>query len=248
MLHSAYEKTWMQLDAMDRDTTWFVLPISAMEQHGPHLPVGTDDMVLQAIVKDFEKQYKPSDEVVMLPTLSYGNSVEHYNFPGTISLSCKTLISFVSDVIHSLTRNGFKRVILLNSHGGNSRLLHAHAQQWRVEYDVRIYNVDFWESTFFNEMETAVQGDYNKEVHAGEIETSIVYYAHKDMQVLQDKIEDIAVELKPYFYGWASSDLSKNGTLGYASLWSEETGEKFVNFASNKLCEVFDDILQREKK
>lgn len=245
MLSKANRNTWTQIDAMERETTWFLLPISATEQHGPHLPVGTDQMILEAILERFEERFSPQNNLLVLPALAYGNSVEHCDYPGTVSLSCRVLVEVVEDIIHSLTRNGFENLIILNSHGGNTRLLHSHAQEWASRFGVKVYNVDFWESAFFDKMAPCLKGSYPEEIHAGEIETSIIYHAYPEFTALQDKIEDVALELSPYFFGWASRNLTCNGTLGYPSLWSGDTGEKFLEFSAEKLCTVCQWIMEQ---
>ncbi len=245
MLQLANEMTWTQMRDAKREDSWFILPISALEQHGPHLPLGTDDFILQAVLKRLLQEYKPQKNVFLLPTLPYGNSVEHGVFPGTVYLSCQTLVAVVEDVIRSLSKNGFRQLILVNSHGGNTGLLHAYAQQWHVEHNVRLFNIDFWGGKFFSDTAHTLKGDYKKEIHAGEIETSVVYHAYPQFQALQTQIEDVAVTLPSHCPGWTTEEISQNGTLGYASLWSEKSGEELLHFACQKMSTILDDLLSR---
>ena len=127
-----------------------VWPVAALEQHGPHLPLGTDALVLDAIIAGCREGLGKDFNGLFLPTLSYGKSPEHMNFAGTVSLRAETLLAMAVDVVSSLARHGFKDFVFFNGHGGNAALLQSYAFDLRDRFDVRVYNLDLWGGGFFN--------------------------------------------------------------------------------------------------
>ena len=114
--------TWKQVDALSRDKTLLVLPTAAIEQHGPHLPLATDTLINSILLGAALAHLPPEVSVYALPAICYGKSNEHVGFPGTLSVSASTFMAVLHDLGASVSNAGFKKLVLYNTHGGNSSL------------------------------------------------------------------------------------------------------------------------------
>ena len=230
--------TWEELASMDRNNAIFLLPISALEQHGKHLPLGTDDFILAAVLEDVRKDTRLTADYLMLPTLHYGNSAEHLDFFGTISLSCTTIVNIVEDVLRCMVDQGFKKLVFINSHGGNSALLQAFSQEWQQKFGIRVYHINFYSSGFFREAAPLLETPLCTDVHAGELETSILLHKMPEL-VRQEKIsstENVFITLYDYYSGWLTSEYAPgNGTIGVPTRASAEKGKAILSYIQNQV-------------
>jgi creatinine amidohydrolase len=245
MMRELNRFTWAELAALDPGKLTYLLPISALEQHGRHLPLGTDDFILQAVLDALRARPELSENLLCLPVVHYGNSHEHLHFPGTLSLRCATIAAAVGDVLSCMQAQGVKRLAVLNSHGGNTALFSAMAQEWEYTYGVQVFAMSLWTPGFFAGTDLGLDAPENVEIHAGEVETSMLEYAFPDV-VRRGEItpeRDNPVVLKPYYDGWDTAVLSPdNGQLGMASKASPEKGARLVQFAADKFCRYLVDI------
>ena len=235
--------TWRDVEELNREKTYCVFPISSLEQHGVHLPVGTDDFILEIALESL-KNAKINKDLLIMPPLKYGKSIEHLNFAGTVTLKAETLIAIVKDIFESMSYNGFKKFIIINSHGGNTLLLRSIAQDLCFMYDVKVYNIDLWSSNFFDEVDF-IQAPLESEVHGGEIETSLLMFKHPDIVKIGNCLEDelkAVVNFNENDFSWLSSDFSRYGIIGDARLSSKETGEKLVAYIAQKLTSLINKI------
>ena len=220
-----------------------VWPVAALEQHGPHLPLGTDALVLDAIVAGCREKLGASFRGLFLPTMSYGKSPEHMNFAGTVSLSAETLLAVTDDIVASLARHGFRHFVFFNGHGGNAALLQSYAFDLRDRYDALVYNLDLWGGGFFSEM----IAEYfpalkKKEVHAASVETALMQflYPHLTGDVPASGNEkEFGDGLR---YGWLAEDFSPSGVIGDPSLANTEIGEKIYWDAVDRACGMLRDL------
>lgn len=251
------ELTWVELDTMDRNKTTVLLPVGSVEQHGHHLPLGTDDLVLVEVLKQAESlqcelrkknKANPSlQEILCLPPLLYGNSHEHLNFPGTVSLSCRTLAFVIEDVISSLAMHGFKKLIIFNSHGGNTSLINAYAQEWEQRFGVAVFLLSLWSESFDMEGEDSIfSSPARSDIHAGERETSLILHYRNEL-VRKEKIDEHwsnDINFQPYYSGWQTENISPgNGTLGQPHLATVEKGRSYASFLAEKLIELIEKII-----
>lgn len=220
-----------------------VLPVAALEQHGPHLPLGTDALVLDAIIVGCRESLGEDFNGVFLPALPYGKSPEHMNFAGTVSLQAETLLAVVNDIIASLVRHGFRHFVFFNGHGGNAALLQSFAFDLRDRYDAVIYNLDLWGGGFFSEMiaeyfPTLVM----KEVHTASIETALIQYLYPHLAgdvPARGEQKEFGGGLR---HGWLAEDYSPIGVIGDPSLANAETGEKIYRDAVDRACGLLRDL------
>ena len=151
-----------------------VLPTGATEQHGPHLPVGTDSLSVEAVARGAAAAARPAVPALVAPTLAYGSSPHHLPFGGTMSVSTETYYRLVCDLLESLVAGGFRRVFIVNGHGGNSELVQLAARDVALRHDVAVAAGSYW--TIAWERLTAAGAGRAGHLpgHAGAFETSLV--------------------------------------------------------------------------
>jgi creatinine amidohydrolase len=211
-----------------------VLPIGAIEQHGPHLPVYVDSCINQALL-DRALAEAPADlPVTALPLQAIGKSNEHLAFPGTLSLSAETLIHLLTEIGDSVARAGICRLILFNSHGGQPQILDVVARELRIRHSMLVVNAA-WYSLGMPE------GLFSPEecrhgIHGGEVETSLMLHLRPDL-VDMSKAENfppLSAEMEAEYdllapegkcgFGWQAQDLHPSGACGNAAAADAERG------------------------
>ncbi|MFW6121997.1 MAG: creatininase family protein [Petrotogales bacterium] len=218
------ELSWKQIEELDRDKTVIFIPISPLEEHGPHLPVGTDYLTARDIAKDAIKglhKKKPGFSYVLFPTIPLGYSKMAICFPGTISTHVKTVKSIVYDVCSSLAQFGFKYFVICTFHMdlGHLKGIYAGMQKAMKTYNIKIAEPSgpFFYSDQVEKKEPKVGFDTTKEVHAGFRETSLMkyqypYLVHKSYKKLQSIYKDL---YSPRCLGKTFKDIGiKDGYVG----------------------------------
>jgi len=214
-----------------------LLPIGSTEQHGLHLPLGTDSLIAEAVCDELASRKR----MAVCPTLTLGFSGEHADFPATIDLGMNVFLALVEKTVACLGR-WFKYIYILNFHGGNSSALEALVKEmgrpnvslihfWRVMHDTMLAMTD--------------QRKLGME-HAGEFETSLILFA-KPSLVLEavDKGPETSISIKggrAYLKGWRSEELTSVGSFGGAQLASAEKGRAFFEASIVKLAEIVDEV------
>ena len=246
------EMTWEDFRDGDPARWIAVLPIAAVEQHGPHLPLGTDAQIGTAYLARARQLLGPGLPVSFLPMFSIGTSDEHRAFPGTLSFSGETLLRMLGEIGESLDRAGVRKVVLLNSHGGNVSVLDLVARDLRVRFGMLAvacswFGFGYPEGLFTREEQ--VHG-----IHAGAIETSIMLVSCPDL-VRSDRARDFrsagsetAREFRylgiepPARLGWMSQDLNASGAAGDASAASAEKGKAALEHGARAFVELLDEV------
>jgi creatinine amidohydrolase len=210
------EMTWPEVQECVAQQRIAVVPVGAVEQHGRHLPVNVDFFHCERVVHEAAKGL---DSVVVLPTLTYGVSHHHIEYPGTISLSVTTFISVLCDILASLTKHGFRKVAIINGHGGNtasvSSAVSLFLQQEKQPPLIATANYySFGASEVAKLRESSVGGM----AHAGEHETSVSLYLQPDL-VQFDKAETRIPKSPLPHYVYA--DLLGNSAVGLSVSFSE---------------------------
>lgn len=245
------------LNEMEKDKTVVLLPIAAIEQHGSHLPVGTDSIILEALLKRFVQETEfEGENVLIAPQLYVGKSNEHMEFCGTITLTAKTLYSVIEEIVSSIVKSGFKKIILTNSHGGNTDLLNLIARDLRITYGIAVYVFDWWFTNFWADIlkeEKQSESPYGV-FHACELETSLMLtIAPKTVKMdrVVDETPDSMFENENYIslfgpinIGWKTKDVTQSGVIGTPSLATADKGEKFMTYAVSKLAAIVSEVLR----
>src|ERR1700694_1768646 len=162
---------WKQVDALPRETTLLVLPTAAIEQHGHHLPLATDTLINNLLLGKALDRVPAELPIYALPPVCYGKSNEHIGFPGTLSVSAQTFCAILRDVGASVAASGFKKVVLYNTHGGNTSLVDVMARDLRAEFGLRMFALHGSGGVPFEGLNPQERA-YG--FHAGEVETAFL--------------------------------------------------------------------------
>ncbi len=253
--HKLMELTWKEVAALDRATTLAIVPTGSVEQHGYHMPLGTDSYVAEAVAQAALDKLAGQLDFVVLPTIPLGQSPEHMEYAGTISLSAKTYLQVITDICASLAHHGFKKIVFLNGHGGNNGMLEAASFQIRLDYDVRVFIINVWNilSTPAGKGQIKREARDETDLHAGEMETSMILAIDPGL-VLEDEAKDDISEnyargklvtfSGPVFLGWSSLDVTPSGASGEPSKASPEKGEQLMSYLTNILCQAIEEIAE----
>jgi creatinine amidohydrolase len=151
-----------------------LLPVGALEQHGPHLPLATDSILVERVGELAAELLEADRPVVMAPTLPYGSSHHHISYGGTASATTEQFYGLVSDLCQSLCASGFRRIFLLNGHGGNHELLELVARDTALRHGATCAAASYWRvaEARLKQMGALEQG--NVPGHAGAFETSLM--------------------------------------------------------------------------
>jgi creatinine amidohydrolase len=225
-----------------------VLPVGAIEQHGPHLPVYVDSCINQHLL-DRALDLAPADlPITALPIQSVGKSDEHISFPGTLTVSAPVLTELLIEIGRSVYRAGIRRLILLNSHGGQPQVMDIVARTLRVELGMFVVNVAWSKmgmpSGLFS-VEECTHG-----IHGGEIETSLMLHFRPDLvdmtkarnfaawsQAMLSDFKILTPEGKVGF-GWQIEDLNPDGACGNAAAADAERGRMVADHAASRFVEL----------
>lgn len=151
-----------------------VWPVGAVEQHGPHLPVGTDYLTVEHLAREAAGIAADQISVVVAPTLPFGSSHHHIPFGGTMSLSTEGYYRIVTELAESLIQGGYRKIFIVNGHGGNNELLQLVARDLALKHPVSVAAASYWTVAW----DALVGIDAHKQSrlpgHAGRFETSIM--------------------------------------------------------------------------
>jgi creatinine amidohydrolase len=241
-------------DFQDLDPrTIAVLPVAAVEQHGPHLPVFVDSCVMQGVTEAVLTSLPPDLPVTFLPQLPIGKSNEHMAFPGTLTLTAETLLRLWTEVGEGVARAGIRKLLILNSHGGQTQLMDVVARDLRVRMKMFVVAASYWgvgkPPDLFPEQEN------RHGIHGGSGETSIMLHLRPDLVRDAERRNfvpaSIAMEeeyryLKPegaaVGFGWQTQDLNPAGACGNALDADAERGGLIVSHAAAGLIELLREI------
>lgn len=230
------EMTWPAVGALSKDTP-VVVPIAAVEQHGGHLPVFTDSMLLGEVVRRASESL--GDRVVWAPLLWLGNSHHHLDFAGTLSASPRTYLDVLEDLVENLITHGFRRIVLLNGHGGNivpsQQAIFEVRQRHRTRDDLLLLAATYW--TLGGPGGPSGTGLVQDRMgHACEWETSMI------LRLAPKLVGDLAAikpvsqvePFEPASRAWVTQDRSPVGHIGDPRQATAEKGEAlFRRFSSD---------------
>ena len=229
-----------------------ILPVAAIEQHGPHLPVNVDSKIADSLVKILAEKLPAESKAIFLPTQRIGKSNEHLKYPGTLSLSAETMRVTLMELGKCVASSGVKKMMFLNSHGGNISVLDIVARDLRIEEKMLVFCVNWF--GFGMPSDIYSESELRHGIHAGDMETSVMLALDPD-NVKMDRAQNFVpktVELESNFkylglnsgakFGWQSQDLNAYGACGNALLSTAEKGNLTLEFASEKLLQVIKEI------
>jgi creatinine amidohydrolase len=220
-----------------------VLPLGAIEQHGPHLPVCTDYTVAAATAEAAVAEAVTDTDVWLLPPLAFTKSDEHAWSSGTVWLSWDTLMRVLVDIGNSLAKSPVRRLTFLNGHGGNSALLQVASRELRRRFGLRTFVLHPGVP-----VDQGGAGSGNTElgmgVHGGLGETSVMLHLRPDLVHMDLAVRSVPEQLAEYehigfgkavSFGWLSDDFDTNGTIGDPTGATAELGKQSFE-ASVRRC------------
>lgn len=237
--------TWKQVDALPRASTLLVLPTAAIEQHGHHLPLATDTLINNLLLGNALALVPRDLPIYALPPVCYGKSNEHAGFPGTLSVSAQTFLSVVRDLGASVAASGFQKLVLYNTHGGNTSLVDVLARDLRAEFGLRTFSL-------FGSPGAPFEGVSKQEraygFHAGEIETAFLLHGAPELVHTEeytsnyiariDEPELLKPEGSSANFAWLTKDIAPSGVMGDPSTATAENGERWSNEAAARIAEI----------
>ena len=244
--------TTTELDQFDRARTVVVLPVAAIEQHGPHLPLSTDALINRGIVAQALQCQSSSVTMLVLPASDIGHSLEHRNFPGTLSLDVATLLETWCTIGANVRAAGFERLVILNSHGGQRSLVDLAAVRLRADQGLTVARANYFS---FGMPKALFESDELRlGIHGGEVETSLMLHLAPEL-VRRDHMKNFRYRderrarnatlsyEKPIGLGWLSEDLSSDGVVGNAANADAERGRQYLVFLGRALADVCEEML-----
>ena len=230
------KSTWKEIDELNKSKTLIIAPIASIEQHGLHLPVSTDYLIMQAIIEHLLEEEIVEMEYLILPIIQFGLNTEHKKFPGTISFKPDTIISVIKEELLSFWQHGFRDFAFLNTHGGNIEILQLFIREFKTEYPCNVAYFDYFAEEFFKEKLGLFENKIGLDIHAGEFETSLLLYLFPDLVSMENKKEqDLNVCINDLPVGWLTSELSMSGVIGNATFASAQKGKELFNYLISKL-------------
>jgi creatinine amidohydrolase len=245
--------TSQALAELAKDDPVAVLPIGAIEQHGPHLPLAVDTDINRGLVtRTVELLAETSLPVLFLPTMPVGKSTEHLDFPGSLSFSTQTLIAMWMEIGACVAASGVQRLVFFNSHGGQVAPMDIVARDLRVKHDLLTFSCNWFGLGLPDGLISDQENRHG--IHAGELETSMMLHLQKDKchmenaQNFKSHIEELNADTKHLGLGpggklgWKVGDLNPHGACGDATKATAETGKKAVDFVAERLVEMLGEV------
>ena len=253
--------TTREFAQLDPVRTIAVLPVAATEQHGPHLPLSVDTVLADGVVAAALPHLPLDLSVLFLPTQAVGLSPEHMQFPGTLTLKAETVIQLWTQLGESVARAGVKKLVLLNSHGGQVGLMDIVARDLRARLGLLVYSVNWFNLPLLDAQGKDVNAQFSTEehrfgIHAGEIETSMMLALNPErVQMAQaqnfhstskDRAEKFSIlgNGKSAKLGWQMQDYNPAGAVGNAAAATAAKGQAVVDAAGRSLAKLLAEIGQ----
>jgi creatinine amidohydrolase len=205
-------------DEAERNATVALLPVGSFEQHGDYLPLATDTIVASVVANALARAYP----VTVLPPITISCSHEHAGWPGTVSISARTLHQVVTDIAASLAASGIDRLVLVNGHGGNYVLANI-AQEASVHGPrIAVFPLGAeWEQA---RQDAGMLTNNHEDMHAGELETSILLATYPAVIRPGNETADWLAADRPHLLTLGMAGYTKSGVIGRPSLGTEAKG------------------------
>ena len=236
-------------DSADVAEVVAVLPVGATEQHGPHLPLGVDSDLVDAVVAGALPLLPPELPVLVLPTQRIGKSNEHARFPGTLSLGAETLIRLWTELGEGVAASGIRKLLFFNAHGGQAGMMDVVARDLRARCDLIVYSSNWYDLP----IPDAVMAPFGAAerrfgVHAGDIETSMMLALrpeHVDMGQARNFVSTSQARAQAFpilgngrsaRLAWQMQDVNPMGAAGNAAVARADKGRAVLEAASAQLA------------
>jgi creatinine amidohydrolase len=263
---STPSRFWSELStadfaSLDLARTIAVLPVAAIEQHGPHLPLSVDTDIVNGVVQAALPHLTADLPVLFLPTQAVGFSPEHTRFAGTLTLKSETLLRVWTELGECVAASGVKKLVLFNAHGGQVGALDLVARDLRARLGMLVYSVNWFHLPLRDENGQDVNAMFSAEehrfgIHAGEIETSLMLALAPDRvrmpqaeyfrSTSQERAQRFPIlgNGKSAKLAWQMQDYNANGAVGNAGAATAEKGRVVLGAAGRALAQLLSEIDQ----
>lgn len=234
------ELTWPDVEALSREVV-VLIPTGSVEQHGPHLPLFTDSLLVTAVAEEVERRIP--NAVLLVPTLWLGASAHHLRFPGTLSASFDSYEAAILSVVRSLLPHGFRKFYVLNGHGGNASSNDLAMRRLKIETP----EATFGQSNYYAFCEAVnaetLTGPLKGMRHACEAETSLMLHLHPDL-VRIDRLRDDGLTADPALRGVVHhfDEITDQGSFGYATQATAEKGRVIFDAAAEGVAQELETL------
>jgi creatinine amidohydrolase len=243
---------WPDMAGSDPARWIAVLPLAATEQHGPHLPLGTDVMIGEAYLARVRELLPANIPATFLPQQTTGISTEHIHYPGTLSLPADVALKTWTVLGEGVAYAGIKKLVIVTSHGGNSAAMSLVAQELRAQYALFVVTTSWSRLCAAERLFSAEEVRHG--IHGGAVETSIMLARYPE-SVRQEAIADfrpasVAMEKdyrwlsaqRPAPFAWQAQDLHESGAMGDATKASAAYGEQLLDHGARAFCELLEEV------
>lgn len=245
-----YLTTHQVANLPQKERTVVVLPLASIEQHGPHLPLFTDSIIVQEVLARALALLPEDFPVWVLPLLPYGKSNEHASYAGTITLTSETLIQGLKEIAVSVARSGFRRLAILNGHGGNAEVVDLAIRDVREQTGLLVFALHVY-LRVATPSEGLTEAERTYGIHAGDVETSILLRCRPDLVKRELAPASLPAHLQtlkyspfmgPLTFAWLTEDITATGVLGDATTADPAKGERFLADAATQTADLLREI------
>jgi creatinine amidohydrolase len=237
--------TWLKVQALSKGTP-VVVPVAALEQHGEHLPLFTDSMLLGEIVRRLSERFR--NRILFAPLMWLGNSDHHLDFAGTVSAAPRTYLDLLNGLAENFIRHGFKRIVFLNGHGGNDvpgrQAIFEVRQRNRERADLLLLFATYW--SLAPDAHATVPGLVQRQMaHACEWETSMILRLAPHLVGDISKLNPVrsGSSFDPASRAWTTKDRTASGHIGEPQSASAEKGEALFQAFAKGAADFLERVL-----
>ncbi|RZU98066.1 creatininase family protein [Spiribacter vilamensis] len=226
-----------------------LLPLGAVEQHGPHLPLSTDARIAEGLSQAAIERCADDVSVLRLPTLNIGQSIEHADYPGTLALEPATFEAMLYDIGASVARSGFRRLVMFSAHGGNLAAMDTAALRLRRDLGLLVIKACYFD--FPPPVDAISAREAREGLHGGALETALMRH-FSPAQVVDHQVDHavsveydalaafewIGAETRPARFAWLAGDLNPTGVTGDARCSDAALGARLAAHYAESLAAI----------
>jgi creatinine amidohydrolase len=246
------EMTTEEIAALDAARVIAILPVAAIEQHGPHLPLEVDARINAGVLARTVELLPATLPVTVLPAMPVGKSNEHTAFPGTLTLSAETLIRLWTEIGDSIARAGVRKMVIFNTHGGQPQIADIVARDLRVRHAMFVVTASC--GALGKPAGLFPEAELRHGIHGGTVETSMMLHLRPDLvqmakatnfvplSVTMERDYEILTPEGRVGFGWQTQDLNPLGACGDAASADAERGAQLVEHYARRFVQLLAEI------